>query len=69
MTTSPAMTGQEGSSLTTIQRVIRERVDAERSAGIAVGVVNPDGPGLAAYGDPGPRQPRPSTRPARRSSS
>ena len=39
-----------------IQDIIRERVDAKRSAGIVVGVID-SGRRVAAYGDPGPGQP------------
>ena len=40
-----------------IRRIIGERVDAKRSAGIVVGVIDSDGRRVAAYGDPGPGQP------------
>jgi D-alanyl-D-alanine-carboxypeptidase/D-alanyl-D-alanine-endopeptidase len=40
-----------------IRCIIGERVDAKRSAGMVVGVVDSDGMRVAAYGDPGPGQP------------
>jgi serine-type D-Ala-D-Ala carboxypeptidase/endopeptidase len=41
-----------------IMGIIKQRVDEKRSAGIVVGVVDPDGrTRVVAYGDPGPGQP------------
>src|SRR4051812_14498061 len=38
--------------------IIKQRVDEKRSAGIVVGVMEPDGRArIVAYGDPGPGQP------------
>jgi serine-type D-Ala-D-Ala carboxypeptidase/endopeptidase len=56
-TTSPGLTHRARPSWQSIRRIIGERVDAKRSAGIVVGVVDPGGRRVAAYGDPGPGQP------------
>src|SRR5689334_14422922 len=41
-----------------ILAIIKQRVDDKRSAGIVVGVIDPDGhQRIVAYGDPGPGQP------------
>src|SRR3954470_14760696 len=41
-----------------ILAIIKQRVDDKRSAGIVVGVIDPDGrQRVVAYGDPGPEQP------------
>jgi len=55
--TSPARTDRARPSRQSIQRIVGERVDARRSAGIVVGVVDPDRRRVAACGDPGPGQP------------
>jgi D-alanyl-D-alanine-carboxypeptidase/D-alanyl-D-alanine-endopeptidase len=53
----PARADRARPSWQSIQRIIGERVDAKRSAGIVVGVVDVDGRRVAACGDPGPGQP------------
>src|SRR4051812_31344725 len=41
-----------------IRSIIKQRVDEKRSAGIVVGLMEPDGrTRIVAYGDPGPGQP------------
>jgi serine-type D-Ala-D-Ala carboxypeptidase/endopeptidase len=56
-TTSPGLTHRARPSWQSIRRIIGERVDAKRSAGIVAGIVDSDGRRVAAYGDPGPGQP------------
>jgi D-alanyl-D-alanine-carboxypeptidase/D-alanyl-D-alanine-endopeptidase len=56
-TTSPDLTHRARPSWQSIQRILGERVDAKRSAGIVVGVTDSGGRRVAAYGDPGPGQP------------
>jgi D-alanyl-D-alanine-carboxypeptidase/D-alanyl-D-alanine-endopeptidase len=51
------MTDRARPSSQLIQGIIRERVDAKRSAGIVVGVIDSGGRQVKAYGDPGPGQP------------
>ena len=55
--TSPTPADRARPSWQSIRRIIGERVDAKRSAGIVLGVVDSDGRRVAAYGDPGPGQP------------
>jgi CubicO group peptidase (beta-lactamase class C family) len=55
--TSPTPADRARPSWQSIRRIIGERVDAKRSAGIVVGVVDSDWRRVAAYGDPGPGQP------------
>lgn len=55
--TSPTPADRARPSWQSIRRIIGERVDAKRSAGMVVGVVDSDGRRVAAYGDPGPGQP------------
>jgi D-alanyl-D-alanine-carboxypeptidase/D-alanyl-D-alanine-endopeptidase len=51
------MTDRACPSSQLIQGIIGERLDAKRSAGIVVGVIDSGGRRVAAYGDPGPGQP------------
>ena len=50
--------GQALAPDSTIQHIISQRVDSQRSTGIVVGVLDPDGQRrVVAHGDPGPGQP------------
>jgi D-alanyl-D-alanine-carboxypeptidase/D-alanyl-D-alanine-endopeptidase len=58
MATTRAPVSDFVASDSTIHQIIRDRVDAQRSAGIVVGVIDPDDERrVAFYGDPGPGQP------------
>ena len=55
---SSVLPGQTLVPNSTIQHIISQRVDGQRSTGIVVGVLDPDGQRrVVAYGDSGPGQP------------